>query len=127
MSIVRILSLAVVIGLATMHAASAQQHWLIGSWSGTLTNLPTTNRFGADRTLEVKSVSADGTKGQGSWISGAGTYQISLDISGDDVAFTTPGTGGANYKLKHAAGTLTGEWAPVGGGRRGGNVTLKKK
>jgi hypothetical protein len=107
--------------------ASAQQHWLQGKWSGTLTNQPMNSRTGPERTLDVKSVSADGTSAQAEWINSASTSKITITISGNDITFTTPGSSGSNYKLKHNAGVLSGDWQPAGGGTRGGSVNLKKQ
>jgi hypothetical protein len=125
---IRTLAFLLIVGLAASSPAGAQQpHWLLGKWTGTLTNLPATNRFGSERTMDVKSVSSDGTKAQASWGTGAGTSQINLAISGNEVTFTTPGSGGASYKLTHNAGALVGSWSPVGGASSGGSVNLKKQ
>jgi len=118
------LILALAIGGAL--PALAQQHWAVGQWQGTLGNLPSTNRYGPERTLDIKSVSADG-KGQATWTSAIGTQAVTVSISGDEMTFSTTGTSGASYKLTHKAGALDGSWTPNGGGRGGGNVNLKKK
>lgn len=123
----RMLAVLLLLAIGAANPASAQQHWLTGNWAGTLSNLPMNNRAGPERTLEVKSVSADGTSAQGRWVNAAGSSNIAIAISGNDISFTTPGSSGANYKLKHNAGVLNGEWAPAGGGGRGGSVTLKKQ
>lgn len=114
------------LAMAFAQPALAQQHWLVGTWSGAMTNLPTTNRFGADRIMEVKSVSADGTKAQASWTGGAGTQQVSLTISGNEVTFSTPTSAGANYKLTHSGNTLSGIWTSASGSANGG-ISLKKQ
>lgn len=126
MSLLRKIVLIVLVSTAFSSLASAQEHWLVGTWKGALTNLPSTNRFGADRTLEIKSVSPDG-KAQGSWVGGAGTVRVALVVSGNEVTFTTPGSSGASYKLVHNAGTMNGSWTPTGGASSGGSVTLKKQ
>ena len=120
-----VLMLAIVLGAAA--PAAAQQHWLVGKWTGALTNLPSTNRFGSERTMDVRSVSPDGTKAQAVWVTGGGTLQIALNISGNEVSFTTPGTGGAHYKMTHNAGALSGTWQPAGGAGGGGTVNFKKQ
>jgi hypothetical protein len=122
----RTIALLLMVTIAAVAPASAQQHWLVGKWTGALTNLPSTNRFGSERTMEVKSVSPDG-KAQASWISGGGTLQITLTVLGNEVSFATPGTAGASYKLTHNAGTLSGAWTPSGGASSGGTVNLKKQ
>jgi len=123
---IRAIALLLLVAITAVAPASAQQHWLVGKWTGALTNLPSTNRFGAERTMEVKSVSPDG-KAQASWVSGGGTLQITLTVSGNDVTFTTPGTAGAYYKMTHNAGALSGTWTPTGGAAGGGTVNLKKQ
>ena len=126
MKVLRYVALILVVMAGASGSTMAQQHWLIGTWKGALNNLPTTNRFGADRTMEVKSVSADGGKAQAAWTGGTGTLQISISISGNDITFTTPGSAGATYKMTHNAGTLSGSWSPSGGSG-GGAVNLKKQ
>jgi hypothetical protein len=125
-SVIRAIALLLIVAIAAAAPASAQQHWLVGKWTGSLTNLPSTNRFGSERTLDVKSVAPDG-KAQAAWISGGGTLQITLTVSGNEVSFSTPGTAGAHYKMVHNAGTLSGTWAPAGGGSGGGTVNFKKQ
>lgn len=126
MSAIRITLFALLLSLGFVGSATAQQHWLIGTWKGALGNLPTTNRFGSDRTMEVKSVSPDGSKAQASWTGATGTQSISITISGNDISFSTPGSAGANYKMTHSAGSLNGSWAAAGGSG-GGTVNLKKQ
>jgi hypothetical protein len=126
MTMFRAIAIALVFLAGTLPAA-AQQHWLVGKWTGALTNLPSTNRFGSERTMDVKSVSPDGTKAQAVWVTGGGTVQVTLNVSGNEVSFTTPGTGGAHYKMTHNAGALSGSWTPAGGGGGGGTVNFKKQ
>jgi hypothetical protein len=126
MSALRILVVAVLLVLGNALPAASQQHWAIGQWQGHLGNLPSTNRFGTERTLDIKSVSADG-KGQATWTAASGTQPVTVSISGNDMAFTTGGTNGASYKLTHKAGVLDGSWTPSGGTKGGGSVSLKKK
>jgi|CXWL01.1.fsa_nt_gi hypothetical protein len=126
MSALRILVVAVLLVLSNALPAASQQHWAVGVWQGNLGNLPATNRYGPERTLDIKSVSADG-KGQATWTSAIGTQAVTLSISGNEMTFSTTGTSGASYKLTHKAGVLDGSWTPNGGGRGGGNVNLKKK
>lgn len=126
MSAIRITLFALLLSLGFVGSAAAQQHWLVGTWKGALGNLPTTNRFGPDRTMEVKSVSPDGGKAQATWTGATGTQSISITISGNEISFSTPGSAGANYKMTHNAGSLNGSWA-AGGGSGGGTVNLKKQ
>lgn len=127
MSTIRTILFALIMSLGVAGSAAAQKHWLAGKWTGAMTNLPSTNRFGSERTMDVKSVSPDGTKAQAVWITGGGTLQIALTISGSEVTFSTPGSSGAHYKLTHTAGTLSGAWGPAGGGGGGGTLNLKKQ
>lgn len=123
----RAIAFLLLVAIAAAAPAGAQQHWLQGTWTGTLTNQPMNSRTGPERTLNVKSVSADGTSAQADWISATSTIKITIAIAGNDISFTTPGSSGANYKMKHNAGALSGEWGPAGGGTRGGSVNFKKQ
>jgi hypothetical protein len=127
MSAFRITLVAILMALGTALPAASQQHWLLGTWTGALTNLPGTNRFGADRTLEVKSVTPDGGTAQAVWTSGAGAVPIVVTIAGNELSFTTPGTNGSSYKLTHKGNSLDGSWTPNGGTKSGGSVSMKKK
>jgi len=127
MSALRITLFALLLSLGFVGSAAAQQHWLVGTWKGALGNLTSTNRFGPDRTMEVKSVSPDGGKAQATWTGATGTLSISITISGNEISFTTPGSVGANYKMTHNAGALSGSWSPTGGSSGGGTVNLKKQ
>jgi hypothetical protein len=122
----RMLAVLLLVAIAAAAPASAQQHWLVGTWKGALGNLASTNRFGPDRTMEVKSVSPDGGKAQGTWIAATGSQPISITVSGNDITFSTAGTSGASYKMTHNASTLNGSWAPASGGA-GGTVNMKKQ
>lgn len=123
----RVIALMLLVALAANAPAGAQQpHWLVGTWKGALGNLPSTNRFGPDRTLEVKTVAPNGSTAQGRWIAQTGTQTVAITISGNEISFATAGSSGATYKMTHNAGTLTGSWAAVGGGG-GGTITLKKQ
>lgn len=126
MTALRSLALILILALGAAAPAAAQQHWLVGTWKGALGNLPTTNRFGPDRTMEVKSVSPDGGKAQASWIGATGAQPISITISGNDVSFTTAGSAGATYKMTHSGGSLSGSWS-ASGGSANGSVNLKKQ
>ena len=126
MSALRFTLFALLLSLGFVGSAAAQQHWLVGTWKGALGNLPTTNRFGPDRTMVVKSVSPDGGKAQATWTGATGTQSISITISGNEISFSTPGSAGANYKMTHNAGSLNGSWSAAGGSG-GGTVNLKKQ
>jgi hypothetical protein len=126
MSAFRVFLVAILLAFGTALPAASQQHWAVGQWEGNLGNLPSTNRFGSERTLVVKSVTADG-KGQATWTGATGSQPVTVSISGDNMTFSTPGTSGASYKLTHKSGTLNGNWEPSGGAKAGGSVTLKKK
>lgn len=126
MSAIRITLFALLLSLGFVSSAAAQQHWLVGTWKGALGNLPTTNRFGPDRTMEVKSVSPDGGKAQATWTGATGTQSISITISGNDISFSTPGSSGATYKMTHNAGSLNGSWSGASGSANG-SVNLKKQ
>jgi hypothetical protein len=126
---VRALALLLMVAIAVAAPASAQQHWLVGTWTGALTNQPMNSRTGPERTLVITSVSADGATAQATWANATSSnaQKVNVAIAGNDISFTTAGSSGANYKLKHNAGTLSGDWAPAGGATRGGSVNLKKQ
>jgi hypothetical protein len=125
MSILRIAALTLLVSIAASLPASAQEHWAVGKWVGNLGGLPSTNRFGTERTLEIKSV-ANGTA-QGIWNYAGGTAQtVTAAISGNDMSFTTAGSSGAIYKLTHKSGALDGSWSPTSG-KAGGSVNMKKQ
>ncbi len=126
MTALRFLTLFLVLALGVSGSATAQQHWLVGTWKGALGNLPSTNRFGPDRTMQVKSVSPDGGKAQATWTGATGSQSISITISGNDISFTTSGSSGATYKMTHNGGSLSGSWTATGGSG-GGTVNLKKQ
>ncbi|MGE0151846.1 MAG: hypothetical protein AB7R90_04460 [Reyranellaceae bacterium] len=125
MSVLRKAFVVLLLAAASACPAAAQEHWLIGKWTGAMTNLPTTNRFGSERTLEVKSVSPDG-KAQASWTGGAGTQQVAVTVSGNEITFATPTSAGASYRMAHSGGTLSGTWSAAGGSASGG-INLKKQ
>lgn len=128
MSSIRSLVVAVFLSLACFAPATAQQpHWLVGEWSGELSNVAANARFGNTRTLAVASVAPGGASAQGTWTSAASKVQVSIVIAGDAVTFTSPGSGGATYKLTRAGDTLAGTWNTTGASQLGGNVSLKKK
>jgi hypothetical protein len=114
------------VAVAAAAPASAQQHWLVGTWKGALGNLSSTNRFGPDRTLEVKSVSPEGGKAQGTWIAATGAQPVTITISGNDISFSTAGSSGSSYKMTHNASSLSGSWSAASGGA-GGTVNMKKQ
>lgn len=127
MSIFRAVAFMLLVSIAAALPASAQQHWAVGKWVGNLGGLPSTNRFGTERTLEIKSVAANSTA-QGVWTYAGGAPQtVTVTISGNDMSFTTAGTSGATYKMTHKAGALDGSWTPSGGTRGGGAVNMKKQ
>lgn len=126
MSAIRITLITLLLSLGLVGSAAAQQHWLVGTWKGALGNLPSTNRFGPDRTMEVKSVSPDGGKAQATWIAATGPQPISITISGNEISFTTAGSSGASYKMTHNTGSLSGSWTATGGSGSG-TVNLKKQ
>lgn len=127
MSVFRILAVALLLAFAASLPASSQQpHWLVGVWEGTISNLPASNRYGAERTLTVKSVSADGSSAQGNWVGAASNVNVTIAIAGETITFTSPGNAGATYKLTRKASALDGTWDPISG-RGGGGVILKRK
>ena len=122
----RFVTLILALAIGGAFPALAQQHWAVGQWQGKLGNLSSTNRFGPERTLDIKSVAADG-KAQATWTAATGTQPVTVSISGDEMTFSTAGTSGSTYKLTHKAGSLDGSWTPNGGANGGGSINLKKK
>ncbi len=113
--------------LFALPAHGQQPHWLLGDWSGEMSNVSAASRLGVGRTLSVTSVSPDGATAQGTWANAAGKLPVSIAIAGEAISFTTPGSAGAAYKLTHKAGTLAGRWETVGAGGASGSVSLQKK
>lgn len=103
----------------------AQQHWLIGSWKGALSGVPSGSLYGTDRTLTVSSVAADGSA-SGVWTGPSAKQPVKLTVNGDTVTFITPGSTGASYKLMHKGNALEGSWQNSGNGK-GGAVSLTKQ
>ncbi len=127
MTAIRNIAVALMLAIGFALPGSAQQpHWLTGIWEGSLGNLPTTTRFGPERTLTVASVAASGASAKGTWVGANSKANVDIAIAGDTISFTTPGSSGASYKLAHKGNALEGTWSPTGG-RGGGTVTLKKK
>lgn len=128
MSSIRSLILMFFVSFAALASAAAQQpHWLVGEWSGELSNVAANSRYGNTRTLTVASVAPDGASAQGTWASAASKVPVSIIIAGDAVTFTSPGSSGAIYKLTRAGNKLTGPWNTTGPSQLGGNVSLQKK
>jgi len=126
MSVLRLVMVAILLGIGSMLPATAQQpHWLVGTWEGELKNAPA-GPLGNVRTLKVPSVSADGTSAQASYGGQAGMVNVTLAIAGDTVTFTTPGNQGGGYKLTRKGDTLDGSWSHTASGRNGA-MTLAKK
>ncbi len=126
MPALRAVLLALLLSIGVAGHSAAQQHWLQGTWTGAMTNLPPTNRFGADRTLEVTSVAPDGASASGTWTSAAAKVPLAIAIAGETVSFTSPGSAGAVYKLTRKGGIMEGSWAAVAGSA-GGSLSLKKQ
>ncbi|MGE0659572.1 MAG: hypothetical protein AB7F36_11360 [Reyranellaceae bacterium] len=125
---IRSLVVAVFLSLACFAPATAQQpHWLLGEWSGELANVSANARFGNTRTLAVTSVAPDGASAQGTWASAASKVPVAIIVAGDTVSFTSPGSGGAAYKLVRKGNKLDGTWETVGASRLSGNIALQKK
>lgn len=128
MSPVRSLIVVFLVSLAALAPAAAQQpHWLVGEWSGELTNVAASARYGNTRTLAVASVAPDGASAQGTWASAASKVPVSIVIAGDAVSFSSPGSSGATYRLTRAGNALSGRWETTGASQLGGSVSLQKK
>ena len=125
MSLIRLLAVAALLAIAIAAPSQAQQkHWLVGSWKGALGGISTNNQFGAERTLTVNAVAADGTA-TGIWESANAKQAIKITVSGDNITFVTPGSQGATYKLTHKGNSLDGSWQGSGTGKSG-PITLTK-
>ena len=126
MSILRVAFLAILMGLASLLPAAAQQpHWLVGTWEGELKNAPA-GPLGSTRTLKIAAVSPDGTSADATYGGQAGMTNVKLAIAGDAVSFTTGGAQGGAYKMTRKGNTLDGSWSHTASGRNGG-MTLNKK
>lgn len=104
--------------------AAAQQHWLIGSWKGSLGGISTSNPYGTDRTLKI--VSVEGSHAKGQWIGPTLTQGVAVTVEGDNVSFFTPGGFGATYKLVHNGNALEGSWQGTSSGKSG-SVSLTRQ
>jgi hypothetical protein len=126
MSTIRLIAIAALLVFASaLPSHSQQKHWLIGSWKGALGGLSSSNKYGSDRILTVKSVTPDGTAA-GVWEGQAGKVAVKLTVSGENVTFSTPGSQGATYQLTHKGNTLEGSWQGSGSAK-GGSISLTKQ
>ncbi len=110
--------------LAVALPVHAQQHWLIGSWKGSLGGITTSNPYGTERTLKI--VSVDGSTAKGQWIGPTGAQGVAVTVNGDSVSFATPGGLGASYRLTHKGNALDGSWQGTSSGKSG-SVNLTKQ
>lgn len=120
-----LVSLALLLAFS-VSAAAQQPHWLVGTWDGERKNVNTRNRSGTDRVLIVASVAADGMSAKGQWITANAKINVTLQIAGDTVSFTTPGTQGNSYKLTRKGDTLEGAWTAQGRGNSGAIALYKQ-
>ena len=128
MSVMRLVVVALLLGIGSILPAAAQQpHWLVGTWQGELRGIGS-NPTGSARTFTVRTVSPDGASAQGTWGTEGGASAVTISIKDQTITFTPPSTSvapGNNYKLELKGNTLEGSWSNTTG--RSGGVTLTRK
>jgi hypothetical protein len=123
MSVIRLIAVAALLSIAAALPLQAQQHWLVGSWKGTLSGLGNTP-YGNERTLTVTAVSGNTAKGQ--WVGPSSNQSVTITIAGDSISFATPGSAGATYKMTNKGKSLDGTWTASGNGKNG-PISLTKQ